>query len=491
MALIGPQAEGPQEIRELVGSGIRAVAPACAPMAIRIGLELCLQLILVRLVAPEAFGIVAFALVPVRFATRLSDLNLQQAAISQSKVTERTVDTAFAMEVGLGIVWTAAMILAAPTLLHRIGKPTLVPFVQTLSILILFERLFFPRALLLRRLEFTRATWAEVQGAAAETGVTLGLAALGFGAWSLVWGLLARVGVQAAALWRAAGFFPHPHLDRSAAQDLLRLGLPLCTSGVLAFLYWNVDDYLVGFTLGEQALGYYSLAFRFGHYLFNFLALFSPLEFALLAGAKSDAQMGQMLVRFLRIAGFVAALPLLLAFSVGPAVLTLLLGEPWKPAVGLIQMFLVVAAIRGVLFRCNHVLVIKRHPHWLLGFSILSVIGIPGLGLALMPGLGPAGMGWAVLTCTLVGYALLTWKTQRLVPARVAEALVLPAVAMVAGALVGAVLSRTVDLGQVPVLTSVVLLLVLAYSGLAVSLWRRWGLPGAPLPVLGRRLQHG
>lgn len=491
MALIGSHAESPPEMRGQDGTGIRAVAPACAPTAIRIGLEMALQLVLVRLLAPEAFGIVAFALVPVGFVTRLSDLNLQQAAIARGELTERTVGTALAMEVGLGTVWTLAMVLAAPTLLHRIGKPSLVPFVRTLSIVILFERLFFPRALLLRRLDFARATWAEVRGAAAETGATLGLAALGFGAWSLVWGLLVRAAVQAAALWHAARFSPRFRLDTSAARDLLRLGLPLCASGSLAFLYWNVDDYLVGLILGEEALGYYFLAFRFGHYLFTFLALFSSVEFAILASARSDSEMGQTLERLLRIAGLVAALPLLIVFSVGPAMLTVLLGEVWNPAVGLIKMFLIVAAMRGVLFRCNHVLIIKGHPNWLLGFSVLSVIGIPGLGLALMPGFGVAGMAWAVLTCTLVGYALLTWKAQRLVPMRVAEVLVLPAIAIVVGALVGALLSRTVDLGRVPVLTSVVLVLVLAYVGVGFPLWRCWGLAGSPWLILRRGLEHG
>ena len=51
------------------------------------------------------------------------------------------------------------------------------------------------------------------------------------------------------------------------AQEYLRFCIPLFGSGVLIFLIFNLDNFLVGTSMGSTQLGYYALAFTWGSFI--------------------------------------------------------------------------------------------------------------------------------------------------------------------------------------------------------------------------------
>ena len=57
------------------------------------------------------------------------------------------------------------------------------------------------------------------------------------------------------------------HFDWADAQEYLRFCLPLFASGLLYFLIFNLDNFLVGTSMGSVQLGYYALAFTWGSFI--------------------------------------------------------------------------------------------------------------------------------------------------------------------------------------------------------------------------------
>ena len=90
--------------------------------------------------------------------------------------------------------------------------------------------------------------------------LTLGLALGGLGAMSLAIG---RVVGCLAAVGLLVHLSPEPlrfGFNRREARALLRFGLPLAGTGVIAFAIANVDQLVVGRMLGVTALGFFVLA---------------------------------------------------------------------------------------------------------------------------------------------------------------------------------------------------------------------------------------
>jgi PST family polysaccharide transporter len=55
--------------------------------------------------------------------------------------------------------------------------------------------------------------------------------------------------------------------DWAVACEYLRFGMPLFGSGLLYFLIFNLDNFLVGTSMGSVQLGYYALAFTWGSFI--------------------------------------------------------------------------------------------------------------------------------------------------------------------------------------------------------------------------------
>ena len=90
--------------------------------------------------------------------------------------------------------------------------------------------------------------------------VSVGMAAAGCGAISLVVGRIAGAGLSALLFVK---YSPEPYrlgFDRKYARQLLAFGLPLAGASIIVFLVSFVDQLVVGHLLGSVMLGYYVLA---------------------------------------------------------------------------------------------------------------------------------------------------------------------------------------------------------------------------------------
>ena len=71
-------------------------------------------LILVRILAPEDFGIMALSLLLVTTIKQFSNMGLEQALVQKDKVTESTVNTIWVASILRGIIFFILIILISP-----------------------------------------------------------------------------------------------------------------------------------------------------------------------------------------------------------------------------------------------------------------------------------------------------------------------------------------------------------------------------------------
>ena len=216
---------------------------------------------LARLLGPHAFGTYAVASVALTIMTKLNDLGVSLAIVRWPGEPREITPTVTTISVMTSVALYVGCYLGAPGYAATMGAPAATEVVRVLSLVILIDGFATaPIGLLQRTFRQDHRTVADQVNVWLGMLLTLVLAVAGFGPMSLAIGRLAGC---LAAVGLLVRFSPEPlrfgfHLRE--ARALLRFGLPLAGTGVIAFAIANVDQLVVGHMLGVTALGYFVLA---------------------------------------------------------------------------------------------------------------------------------------------------------------------------------------------------------------------------------------
>ncbi len=232
--------------------------------AVTKGLALVSLLVLTRLLDPSQFGLVAAVSAVLSLIELTTDLGMGQAIIyEQEQGTGKRIDVAFTINIALTSVLTVACFLAAPLIASFFHASSHVALFRLSALDIFFTGLGGVHdGLLLRDLRFRTRIVTQVVGAIARAGVGVALAFLGFGAASLVWGMLAGTAAWAAALWVCTRYKPRLRFDRAIAESIVPYGIGASMLQMLALFTTQIDVAVVGRVLGQRALGLYTVAYR-------------------------------------------------------------------------------------------------------------------------------------------------------------------------------------------------------------------------------------
>lgn len=202
-------------------------------------LQLGSNLILTRLLFPEAFGLMALATVFLVGLAMFSDIGLKPAVIRDPRGDDPDfLNTAWTIQVARGVLLCVIGAAIAYPLSLIYGQPILFPLLAVLSTTAAINGFMsIGMATAERRLDFRTITIVQVAGQLASIGLLVTLAYF----WRSVWAL-AAANVIGAAVTVAIGYavFPrHRHrlaLDRESAKSLIHFGRWIAFSTLATYL---------------------------------------------------------------------------------------------------------------------------------------------------------------------------------------------------------------------------------------------------------------
>lgn len=294
-------------------------------------------LILARLLVPEQFGVVAAGLTIIAVLETGLDLGVGAAVVyEQEQGLSDRMRTAFTLNVLVAAFFTVAAISAAPLVADFFGVPDDVDLLRVLFLHLLVRGLSqVPDAVLKRDLRFQRRAVVEITKAVVRASVSISLAYSGWGAWSLVIGLMCGEVIGTILTFVAIRFVPWMRIDRSAVATLLRYGGAVLAIRMLSAIGENSGYLVVGNVLGATELGVYLLAVRVPElFLANMYWIISSVAFSLYArvGTANPEAFGSAVLRALRLVTLPA-----FTVAVGIAIVSedltmVLLPEAWAGA---------------------------------------------------------------------------------------------------------------------------------------------------------------
>jgi len=386
-------------------------------------------IMVIRLLSPGDYGLMAMAMVLVSFLVLLNTLGLDAVLVQEKALDEPLRRQVFGVVIVVNVIFFAILFLGAGPVASFYGEPGLTPIVQVLSfqfLLLIFETL--PQSKLEREIDFASRSIVDFVTLVIGSLTTLLLALLEFGVWALIWGTLATNATRMLGLNLITRNLVWPSFSLRGMGRHLSFGGFVTTDRGLWYLFSESDKFIGGKLLGNQLLGYYAVASQLASLpIHKISGLLNSVAFPAFshAHAHSDAATVQgYLLKSTRILG-IAAFPVFFGIScTAEPIIASLLGEKWLPAAPLLQLLGVVMPFR---------LMSNIFPPLLWG------IGHPGtsasnflVAAVLMPLAFYAGSHWGVIglayawlcmyplvffitafrTCALVGVKLVDYLLQ-------------------------------------------------------------------------------
>jgi O-antigen/teichoic acid export membrane protein len=226
-------------------------------------LRLGSNLVLTRLLAPDAFGLMAIVNLVMMGLHQITHIGIQPALVRHARGDEPVfLDTAFSMQALRGTMLCGVAALLALPAARFYGEPALGPLLAVASLGALINGLFSTKLFsAIRRLAVTGPTLIDLAGQATALVATVAYAWWRRDVWALVLGAMTGSLVRL-VLTHVALPGPRNHFrwDREVAREIVTFGRWILVSTLFAFLALRFDVALLGKLLPMSALGIYSVA---------------------------------------------------------------------------------------------------------------------------------------------------------------------------------------------------------------------------------------
>jgi len=362
-------------------------------------------LVLVRVLTPSDFGLVAMAMAVVALLELMGAFGFDSALIQRQDTARSHFDTAWTFNVIFGVciaLFLVAMAVPAAAFYREPRLEQMLPVLAIGAVIGGFENIGTVafRKELNFRMEFIYLFIKRI--AVFAVVITLALTLRSF--WALIFATIAGK-----AMAVIISYLLHPYRPRfslAARGDLFNFSKWLFISNLIQFLHSRSTDFILGRTVGAYGLGVYNLAAEIS--AMPSTELIAPLNRAVYPAYAQLAKVrDKLLARFLEVYGLInlISFPVALGlFCLSDLVVALLLGPQWVDAVPILQI-LGLCGLLGALQGNMYVVMSamgKPKTNTMLSASLLAV-SLPAVIWASLQ-YGALGAAYAHFVSALVGF---------------------------------------------------------------------------------------
>jgi O-antigen/teichoic acid export membrane protein len=338
-------AEASQE--DLKGRSIRGGAATLLGQGAHLAIQIASTAVLARLLAPQAFGLVAMVTAVTSFAYLFKDLGLAAATIQKARITQGQVSTLFWVNAAMGVLTALLTAALAPLIAWFYGEPSLTWIAATLALSFALAGLTVQHQALLRRhMRFVALAAIDVLAMLGGATAAIAAAVLGAGYWSLVIMQVMTALCSLVAVWLTCRWTPGLPVRRAGVRDMLGFGANLTGFNMVNYVARNLDNILIGRVWGAVSLGFYAKAY--GLLMLPLRQVNAPIAAVAvptLSRLQDDpARYRRYYLKSITMISFVTMPAVMFLIVMSAEVIRVALGPQWSPA-GQIFALLGIAAL--------------------------------------------------------------------------------------------------------------------------------------------------
>lgn len=304
-------------------------------------ISLLVQLVLARILDPEAFGVMAILLVLISIASTITQSGFGTALIQKQDATARSFTTALWLSLGFAAALYAIIFISAPAISSLYAMPDLAAYLRVMSLILFFDAFNgIQRSFLQKELNFKALFKSNTVSVLVSGVIGVGAAFAGFGVWALVFQSMSQALVVCALMLVQVEWRPSFSFEARDARDLFSYGWKICVTGILNTLYTGLSELILGKVCSAAELGLYSQGRKWpGAAISVITNSLQNVLFPAFAKLASDADALRDAIKKSLTVGCYVVIPaaLFLASAAGPIV-GLLLTEKWIACVPVFQL---------------------------------------------------------------------------------------------------------------------------------------------------------
>lgn len=300
------------------------------------------SIILARLLAPEAYGTIALAMVFINILQVFVDSGMGTALIQKKDADDLDFSSVFYFNIAACLVLYAGLFLAAPSIAQFYGDPALTALVRALSLTVVVSGVRnIQQSYVSRHLLFKRFFFSTIGSTLASAVVGIAMAYAGFGVWALVGQSLSNVVTGTIILWATVPWRPRRMFSWQRLKSLLSFGWKLLVSSLLDTGYNNLRSLIIGKLYSSADLAYYNQGDKLPNLVItNINTSIDSVLLPTMANEQDDpARVRSMTRRAIKTSTYVMA-PLMMGLAAcAEPLVRLMLTEKWLPCVPYLRIF--------------------------------------------------------------------------------------------------------------------------------------------------------
>lgn len=220
------------------------------------GINFIGNIILVRLLDPSDFGLVAMVAVFVAVAYNFSGCGLSDGLIRKIEPTADDYSTVFVFNGAMGAIFGIIFILLAHPLAAYFGYPELVNIMWAIGICFFFQTLSFVQETRMRKeLEMKKLAIARLSSTLTALSLGIVLAVMGFGYWAIVSTQVFLSFFTFCYMILMTRWIPKVKFYKSSFNELFGFGVHLMLSYVMTMVGRNINTFVLGkYSAGASGL---------------------------------------------------------------------------------------------------------------------------------------------------------------------------------------------------------------------------------------------
>lgn len=314
-----------------------------------------LQIVLARILDPEHYGSLTLMVIFTTLANVFIQKGFSGALMQNKDVTREDYSSVFWVTLGIAAAAYAAIFAAAPAIATFYRQPELVQPLRVLALLL------FPGALNSvqqakagREMNFRKVFVSNIGGVLVAGTVSIVLACLGFGLWSLVIQSVLSVTVSCILLRLTSDWKIRLVCNWSRVKVLFGFGWKLLVAELLDTLYQDLHSLVIGVRFDSGTLGFCNRGKQFPQFVVT--AATSTVQSVMLPAMSRHQDDRQRLKELIRATVSLTAFlifPVMLGLGgVARPLIRLVLTEKWVEAVPYMQIYCISMAVLPIHAGC-------------------------------------------------------------------------------------------------------------------------------------------
>lgn len=226
-----------------------------------LGIQFISNLVLSRLLMPGDFGTVGILTIFTSLSYVLIDSGLSSALIQKKEVSEDDKSTVFFTNLVLAVIVYFAIYCSAPLVANYFHNQDIKTLLRVIELMVVIDAFAaIQSTTLTREMDFKTLSIYKIISITIAVIISISLAYVGMGVWSLVIQYLLFSLCRALLLWKRTKWRPLIRFSSQSFKSLFGYGSKLLLSSYVATLYDQFQSIVIGRRFSSKDLGYFTQA---------------------------------------------------------------------------------------------------------------------------------------------------------------------------------------------------------------------------------------